>query len=97
MLMEGVLEKLGRAQSLLKIHDYEGKGEQISWAMSIIGGLRDSLNIDEGGEIAENLDKLYAYMLSKLLEANVQNNCELIDEVIQLMLHIKSGWDGIKQ
>ena len=75
--------------------DIAEKGAHISWAISIVSGLRVSLDAEQGGDIAKNLDSLYDYMERRLLEANIQNKVEYLDEVINLLLEIKSGWDGI--
>jgi flagellar protein FliS len=71
------------------------KGELISKAIGIIGGLREGLNLQSGGEIAANLDRLYEYMIARLVEANLSNDVALIDEVAGLLRNVKSGWDAI--
>jgi flagellar protein FliS len=57
--------------------------------------LRSCLNVEVGGDFARNLLELYNYMEQRLLEANIKNDPTLLDEVGQLMLQIKSGWDAI--
>ena len=57
------------------------KGEFIGKAIGIIGGLREGLDLQKGGELGANLDSLYQYMLSRLFEANVKNDTVLLDEV----------------
>ncbi|VAX04640.1 Flagellar biosynthesis protein FliS, partial [hydrothermal vent metagenome] len=70
---------------------------QIKIAISIISdGLRGSLDMDAGGEIAENLDALYEYMLQRLMAGHAKNDPVALDEVNTLLREIKSGWDGIK-
>ena len=95
MLMEGALQRLAEAKSGIQKQCLRTKGEAIGKAISIVGGLRDALNPEVSSDIADNLDGLYDYMQRRLLQANVQNNEEYIEEVMQLMLTIKSGWDGI--
>ena len=73
------------------------KGELIGKAIGIIGGLRAGLNLEEGGELAVNLDNLYDYMSRRLLEANLKNSVEPLDEVADLLRNVKSGWDAIAQ
>jgi flagellar protein FliS len=55
------------------------------------------LNLEQGGEIAANLDALYEYMVTRLLEANLKSDAALVDEVAGLLRNVKSGWDGIAQ
>ncbi len=95
MLMEGVLEKILAAKGFMANKDIAKKGEQISWAISIIDSLRSCLNVEIGGEFAQNLLNLYNYMEQRLLEANIKDDPSLLDEVGKIMLQIKSGWDAI--
>ena len=95
MLMEGVIQKIAIAKGHMMRGEIADKGAHISWAISIIDGLRMSLNKEAGGEIAQNLDGLYEYMQSDLMEANMHNNQSKLDEVSNLMREIKSGWDAI--
>ncbi|MDH5358619.1 MAG: flagellar export chaperone FliS [Gammaproteobacteria bacterium] len=95
MLMEATLSKLATAKGCIERGEIAEKSRQITWAMNIIQGLRTSLDGEQGGEIAANLDALYEYMGRQLLEANVSNNTALLDEVSRLVTEIKDGWDTI--
>ncbi len=97
MLMEGALEKIALAKGHMANNNIANKGENISKAIAIVGGLQSSLNKDEGGEIAENLSNLYDYMSSRLVIANLYNDEAILDEVAGLMVEIKMGWDGIPE
>jgi flagellar secretion chaperone FliS len=95
MLMEGALEKILTAKMYMENKDIAKKGETISWAISIIDGLRSCLNMQEGGDIAQELFALYNYMEQRLLEANIKNDQTMLDEVGLLLNQVKSGWDNI--
>lgn len=95
MLMEGGLSRLAQARGAMQHGQVAAKGELISKAIGIIGGLREGLNLQSGGEIAANLDRLYEYMIARLVEANLSNDVALIDEVAGLLRNVKSGWDAI--
>lgn len=97
MLMEGGLTRLAQARGAIERGQLAQKGELIGKAIAIIGGLRDGLNFEQGGEIAANLDSLYEYMVSRLLEANLKSDAALVDEVAGLLRNVKTGWDGIAQ
>ena len=72
------------------------KGKSISHAISIIdSGLRASLDKSVGGEIAQNLDDLYSYMIRRLLEGNINNQEEALVEVQNLLKDLKGTWEAI--
>ncbi len=95
MLMEGALDRMASAKGAMQQNDPALKGEKLGAAISIIDALRASLDHQKGGEIAHNLSDLYAYMLSRLIEASASNDTALIDEVSELLRTIKSAWDEV--
>jgi flagellar protein FliS len=95
MLLEGGLTRLAQARGAMERGDVGKKGELIGQAISIIGGLREGLNLELGGEIAVNLDKLYEYMAMRLLAANLHNDLAAMEEVSGLLRNVKAGWDAI--
>jgi len=97
MLMEGGLSRLAQARGALERGQVALKGELIGKAIGIIGGLREGLDLQQGGELAANLDGLYDYMVNRLVEANLKNDAALLEEVAELLRNIKTGWDGISQ
>lgn len=97
MLLDGALEKINSAKYQMLQKNVAKKGEDVSKAISIIDGLITSLDMEKGGEIAENLFSLYDYMQRKLLEANMSNNMDLLDEVAALLNEVKAGWAAIPQ
>jgi flagellar protein FliS len=97
MLMEGALDKIATAKGAMDRQDYASKSAQITWATSIINGLRSGLDMEAGGEIANNLNDLYAYMNRRLIDASVANDVAILDEVSSLMVEIKSAWDAMPE
>lgn len=96
MLMAGSLKRLMEAKGAIDRGDAESRGTAISKTISIIGELQGSLRDVEKNEVARNLDRLYDYMVQTLVEANAESSEAKIDEVAQLMMEIKSGWDGLE-
>ncbi|MDH5572032.1 MAG: flagellar export chaperone FliS [Gammaproteobacteria bacterium] len=97
MLMVGALEKIATAKGHMARGEISSKGGNISWAISIIDGLRASLDLESGGEIAQNLDDLYDYMTRRLARANIEDDEDLLDEVSSLLRSIKSAWDDVPE
>lgn len=95
MLMEGALKRMAEAKGAIQRQDIAAKGVAIGRAISVIGGLRDSLNMEAPGGLPERLDSLYEYMVSVLLKANLKSDEAALDEVMALMVTVKSGWDAI--
>lgn len=95
MLMEGAAARIARAQAYLQRGAVAEKGQSISLAISIIEGLQSSLDMEKGGQIAENLDRLYEYMTRRLLEANLKNDKAILEEVQDLLQQLREGWDAM--
>jgi len=96
-LFAKAIESVRVARAAMLNGDIEAKSQHIKIAISIISdGLHSSLNMEAGGELAENLDALYTYMLQRLMKAHIDNDAAIFDEVALLLGEIKSGWDGIK-
>jgi flagellar secretion chaperone FliS len=97
MLFEGALERIVQAKGAMKEHQIARKGELIGKAINIVAGLRGSLNDNEGGDLAANLDGLYDYIIRRLSRANYENNADMLDECSRLLGELKSAWDGITE
>jgi flagellar protein FliS len=97
MLMDGALDKIAAARGFMERGDIPQKGAHISWAISIIDGLRISLDKSVGGEIAQNLEDLYNYMMARLTEANLKNDASYLNEVSGLLRQIKGAWDAMPE
>ena len=95
MLMEGGLTRLAQARGAMERNQTALKGELVSKAIAIVGGLRQGLDVKQGGELAVNLDNLYAYMTTRLMEANLKNDPAILEEVAGLLREVKTGWDAI--
>ncbi|CZF77151.1 MULTISPECIES: flagellar export chaperone FliS [Grimontia] len=95
MLMAGAIERLVQGKAAMLQGDVAVKGERLGKALDIIISLRTCLSMDDGGEIATNLDALYDFMIRQISEANRDNLETPIDDVIDILREIKSAWDQI--
>lgn len=95
MLMEGFLARVNSAKGAIAHGDLEAKSQYISKAIGIIGGLNEALDMDQGGDLAQNLRQLYGYICNRLLQASRDNDPEILNEVGGLMRDIKEAWDAI--
>lgn len=95
MLMQGGLDRIAQAKGAIERNDLAQKGILIGKAIGIIGGLREGLDLENQAEALADIDGLYAYMSRRLVEANVQNDPEILNEVARLLITVKEGWDAI--
>ena len=102
VMFEHILSNLAIAQGCMErirdnvpYADVVAKGKAIGKAVRLIGQLDASLNMEQGGQIAENLHNLYLYMLGRLTSANLHNDAQIVVEVSNLVRKIKTGWDQI--
>ncbi len=94
LMMQGCIERLAQAKGAIERKDFEGKSIAISKCMALINGLQDALDLSYG-KVPEDLFALYDYMKQRLLDAGLNMAVAPLEEVGQLMLTIKSGWDSI--
>lgn len=97
MLFDGALERISAARAALEAGNLARKGELIGKAVTLLGGLRETLDLKAGGELAANLDYLYGYMQKKLLEAHLKNQLEGLEEVINLLRPLAEAWRTIPE
>jgi len=102
IMFEHILSQLAVAKGCMeRIHnnvplvDVVAKGKAMSKALRLIGQLDATLDMEKGGQIANNLHNLYLYMLGRLTAANISNDARIVAEVANLVQTIKLGWDKI--
>lgn len=94
MLYEGAIRFLEEASGNIEnFKKYDFVNTKILKAQDIITELMVSLDMDKGGEIADNLLSLYVYMKKVLLEANIKKEKAPIDQVLKMLRDLKSAWD----
>ncbi len=96
MLYEGAIERITQAKGAMEYGNVELKGAKINSAVSIIGGLRESLNPQEGGDLAMNLDNLYVYIQNLLARAHSDNDAGKLEEAATLLADLRDAWKQIR-
>ena len=93
LLFDGAEQALHQAQTYLAANDIQGKSDSLMKAIDIIlNGLSASLDTEQGGDLANNLKALYAYMVSRLVYANINKNVAAVREVQTLLGELASAW-----
>lgn len=92
MLYDGALRFVNDARDAHARKDLRGRGNAISRALAIISELQNTLDIEKGGEVAEQLDDLYNYINSRLLDVTIKQDISACDEVHKLLSTLRDGW-----
>ncbi|NMG45885.1 flagellar export chaperone FliS [Aromatoleum toluvorans] len=96
MLFDGAILSIATAAAAMERNDISTKGQAISKTIEIvINGLKASLDLNAGGELASRLSALYDYMTERLLYANLHNSRPALDEVRGLLETLREAWAGI--
>jgi len=93
MLYDGALKFVRFARIGIEEQSPKIKGENISKIMAILTELDCALDRELGGLLAENLSKLYQYMMNRLTVANIESNAEALDEVERLLSELRDGFE----
>ena len=95
MLYDGAIKFLKLAIKELEAGNYAAKGQYINRAQDILSELNAVLDMEAGGEIAQNLRSLYLFMNRHLSQANAKRDPQMIQEVIALLEELNQGWKTI--
>ena len=73
------------------------KSNSFSKSLTAIYILQSSLNFDEGGEIAENLYRIYDFAKNGIMQGFTKRDSKVIYDAIPPIEEILDGWRQIKQ
>lgn len=93
MLFNGLFDSIGQARAAMTNKQIEAKCEAITKSVRIVDeGLKASLNLAEGGELAQQLHDLYGYITKRLTQANLHNDLAALEECVSLLTPIREAW-----
>jgi len=89
---EKAIQFLIQTKEHYKNNEFEEKALKLEKATAFINELQSSLNMDEGEQIAKNLDSIYTYIMKRLIVADINKDMSIFDEVISIMSELKDAW-----
>jgi flagellar protein FliS len=92
MLYDGALRFLGQAREGSARADWRARATGISKTMAIVAQLQSTLNLEAGGPVAQEMDRLYTYVTERLVDAAVKRDDKAIEEVRKLLATVRGGW-----
>ena len=95
MLFDGALEAMSLTIAAIQNKNFELRSKQNTRSIAIINGMRECLDMEAGGELADNLYSLYQYMTQELFRASVKNDDETIRNIQTMLKDIRGSWEKI--
>ncbi len=93
-VFEEIISNLNVAVYALEEGDIKTKAETLTKVTDAIAILQASLDMEKGGEIAQNLNRLYDFCMEELLRANANNEVQHIKNIIEVIQPIYEGFKG---
>ena len=97
LLYEQAVQDLGGAIAAIADSNVEQRTQKIGHALLVIGQLQASLDLERGGEVAQNLDRFYDLVRKRLLEAQLQASTAILREQMDLLLSVRTAWIEVEQ
>jgi flagellar protein FliS len=95
LLYDGALRHLLAAREAIRRNDLVARRDAFSKALAIITELQSTLNLEEGGAVATQLDALYTYITGRLVDATARKDMSAVDEVEKLLRSLREAWAQI--
>jgi flagellar protein FliS len=95
MLYDGALRFLSEASGAAARGDLRARAHAVSRTLAIIAELQNTLDLDKGGAVADQLDDLYTYITSRLLDVALKQDVTAIDEAHRLLTPVRDAWSQI--
>ena len=95
MLFDGAIEAMSFTIGAIQNNNLELRSKQSTRSITIINGMRECLDMETGGELADNLYSLYQYMTKELFKASYKNDAETIQNIQTMLKDIRGSWEKI--
>jgi len=93
LLFSGARAAIAKAKIHMEAGQIPERGKAITHATRIVDeGLKQSLNLNAGGELADNLSQLYDYILRSLMMANLKADISQLDTAYRLLAELQEAW-----
>ncbi|MBY0450717.1 MAG: flagellar export chaperone FliS [Cyanobacteria bacterium] len=93
LMYDGAIRFLNVARKSMEEKNIEKSHNNLIRAQHIVTELMASLDMEIGGEVAQNLFRLYDYLHYRLVQANIKKDTAMIDEVLTHLRSLKETWE----
>lgn len=92
MLLDGAIGFLARARAAIADGRIEDRHRMVLKARAIVDALQACLDLDQGGAVAANLDRLYTYLSFRMSLIDLRNDPEICLEVAARLAEMREAW-----
>lgn len=97
LLYEQAIEDLRRALVAQERGDVESRTREINHAVLVIGHLEATLDKQQGGIVAVNLERFYQKLRAGLVEAQCRQSPALLNEQISHLMDVRDAWCQVEK
>ena len=97
LLYEQAAKDVREALKALRTGNIERRTFEINHALLVVGQLQATLDMEQGGEVAVNLNRFYNQVRSRLLQAQIQASAEILEEQMNLLLSLRETWQEVER
>jgi len=96
MLYDTAINSLRRAAYAMSLGDIETRTHELGHVITVLGQLQSTLNMEEGGEVAQQLQSYYSLLRSKVLEAAIKQSETILQHCIRHMCQVREAWQKVE-
>lgn len=96
MAFDGMIKFLHLAKEAMVKKEIEEAHNRLVKTKQVLYHLLNGLDVEKGGEIAENLRRLYLFLIEKITEANLKKDPKIVDDILPIFYNLCSAWEGMK-
>ena len=91
-LYDGLISFIGRGADALADQDFAEAAKSIGRGLDIVGALQARLDLERGGEVAANLDRVYDYLRREILTAHLHRDAEALRRLMKMVAPLRDAW-----
>ena len=97
LLYEQAIEDLRRALAAHANSDIEGRTREINHAILVIDHLQATLDKDQGGQVAANLERFYNLVRAGMIEAQFRQSVAVLEQQISHLMLVYEAWCEVER
>jgi len=97
LLFDGAERFIRQAQQALERGDFGAFAYLVSRAQAVVTELSSALDREAGGDLADNLARLYGFMLRHLGQGLIAKKRVNLDQVIALLGQLREGFEAARE